>query len=215
MSAPTFAQFMGARDQGSPARWRTEQEEFNTYPAWSEYEGPRPGPNEMSNGVGRVTCPTCHGDGYDIREGNECRACNGEGEITPTTEQDNRQPQVYRHQYPSTQTKVPFMGSLDIGARCPRCSCGTTVHGSSKRGQALWSCGSCGVLANLDAHPRINPYAPPATARLDRVAKTGTRAATARVLPMLASVHESNPALSVSEALSLVLATVNRYPEGR
>lgn len=78
---------------------------------WSEYEGPMPGPNQMSNHVKQpITCPTCLGLGVDIKDdGGPCRACGGKGKLTPTTSV-MPEPAVYKHQYPSTQTSVPFMG---------------------------------------------------------------------------------------------------------
>lgn len=96
-SAPTFAQFMGA---GVPK---------NVEPNWDEYVGPMPGPNQMSNGVGPVRCPNCNGGKFDIQEGGICRACVGQGVLTPTTSV-TPPPAVAPHHYPSNETKVPFMG---------------------------------------------------------------------------------------------------------
>lgn len=85
---------------------------------WSEYEGPMPGPNQMSNHVKQpITCPTCLGLGVDIKDdGGPCRACGGKGTLTPTTSV-TPEPAVYKHQYPSTQTTVPFMGRRKNGGR--------------------------------------------------------------------------------------------------
>jgi hypothetical protein len=212
MAGIDFASFMAARNEGRPGAYKSEAEEFNTVKGWSEYEGPMPGKNPMSNGEGSITCPVCHGDGFDLQEGNDCRECGGSGKVTPTT--TARAPEVAKHDYPNNATTVPFMGSLDLDARCPSCSTPTSLHASSKRGQALWRCARCGPLANLDAHPEINPFAPPGRARLARVAKTGSARHTARIMPMLASIAEAND-LSPTEALALALATVRRYPEGR
>lgn len=78
---------------------------------WSEYEGPMPGPNQMSNHVKQpITCPTCLGFGVNVKDdGGPCRACGGKGTLTPTTSV-TPEPAVYKHEYPSTQTTVPFMG---------------------------------------------------------------------------------------------------------
>lgn len=98
--APSFKEFM----LGKTAKPQPVEQ------GWSEYEGPMPGPNPMSNNVTEpVRCPSCHGTKYDIQDGGPCRACSGKGVIQPTTA-DMQEPQVARHQYPSTQTKVPFMG---------------------------------------------------------------------------------------------------------
>lgn len=76
-----------------------------------EYAGPMPGPNTMSNGEGEIRCPVCHGSGNDIQDvGEDCRECGGDGTVTPTTTPRDRWQTTYQHQYPSTQTKVPFMG---------------------------------------------------------------------------------------------------------
>lgn len=99
--APTFAQFMlGSKTTAGPK---------NVEPNWDEYEGPMPGPNPMSNGVGVVPCPVCHGEGYDLQDGGPCRECGGDGDVHPTTA-NPEPPAVAKHNYPSTQTRVPFMG---------------------------------------------------------------------------------------------------------
>ena len=33
-------------------------------------------------GSGDMTCPACHGDGYDYYDGGQCDRCNGTGEVT-------------------------------------------------------------------------------------------------------------------------------------
>lgn len=79
-------------------------------PGWNEYAGPRPTPSTMSNGVAEpITCPVCHGSRYDTLDKGTCRECGGSGVVTPTTSAQDA-PAVARHQYPSTQTTVPFMG---------------------------------------------------------------------------------------------------------
>lgn len=101
--APTFAQFMLGKKRVAAAPKTVE-------PNWDEYVGPPPGPNPMSNHVGPVTCPTCLGSKVDIKDdAGPCRACRGTGVITPTTTV-TPPPAVAPHNYPSTQTKVPFMG---------------------------------------------------------------------------------------------------------
>jgi hypothetical protein len=78
-------------------------------PGWNEYTGPRPTPSQEQNGIGTpLTCPICHGSGFDIQDGGRCRTCGGSGVLTPNT--DAETPAVARHDYPSNQTTVPYMG---------------------------------------------------------------------------------------------------------
>jgi ssDNA-binding Zn-finger/Zn-ribbon topoisomerase 1 len=105
---PTFAEFM----TGKTARELPK----TVVPGWNEYEGPMPGKNPLSNGVpGPLTCPVCHGSKFDIQDGGPCRECGGTGVMTPDTTPE--EPQVARHQYPSTQTTTPFMGRKKKAAR--------------------------------------------------------------------------------------------------
>jgi hypothetical protein len=106
---PSFKEFMlGARHQARTDELR----------GWSEYEGPMPGPNPMSNHVEQpLTCPTCHGSGVNAKDDpGPCRACRGSGHLTPTTSELD-EPQVARHNYPSTQTTTPFVGRRVQGGR--------------------------------------------------------------------------------------------------
>lgn len=87
-----------------------------TIEGWNEYAGPMPSKNNQTNGVPTpITCPVCHGSGFDPEgyegggNGGTCRECHGTGVYTPMT--DSPPPMVARHPYPSTQTAVPFMGS--------------------------------------------------------------------------------------------------------
>lgn len=109
-STDTFAAYMTKR--AAPA----------TLPGWNEYQGPMPGPNTQSSGQPGPfeeghTCPVCHGKGFDLQDGGKCRECGGSGKITPNTEPEP--PAVARHNYPSTQTKVPFMGQRRRAAQTP------------------------------------------------------------------------------------------------
>lgn len=80
-------------------------------PGWNEYTGPGPSANPMHNGFppGDVVCSECHGSGIDIQDGGPCRACGTDGKRTPPTSV-TPPPAVARHEGPSTQTKVPFVG---------------------------------------------------------------------------------------------------------
>lgn len=83
----------------------------------NEYAGKMPGPNQMSNHEGEITCPTCHGSGADLQDATDpCRECGGSGKVTPTTTPEDRWKSTYKHQYPSTQTTVPFMGRRKQGS---------------------------------------------------------------------------------------------------
>lgn len=81
-------------------------------PGWDVYKGPMPGANPMQNSddphMQAKRCPVCKGSGYDLHDHNTCRECGGTGFMTPTTTPEP--PAVARHNYPSTQTTVPFMG---------------------------------------------------------------------------------------------------------
>lgn len=85
-------------------------------PGWNLYTGPPPSPNPMSNGVQQpITCPVCRGSRYDMADRTVCRECGGSGVVTPTTTPEP--PAVARHNYPSTQTTVPFMGKRKMSGR--------------------------------------------------------------------------------------------------
>ena len=80
---------------------------------WDEYPGPMPPSlNPMHNGYeGRpLPCKVCEGSGFDLQDGVTCRECGGSGFRTPPTSVKPA-PEVARHNYPSTQTTVPFVGS--------------------------------------------------------------------------------------------------------
>lgn len=87
-------------------------------PGWNEYTGPRPSANSEQNGIGTpYRCPVCHGLGYDLQDGGVCRMCGGAKVITPNADEHEEVPAVARHDYPSTQTKVPFMGKRKTKAK--------------------------------------------------------------------------------------------------
>lgn len=99
----------------------TKQAAPATLPGWNEYQGPMPGKNPMQVGPtqwpetdsgGKTTCPVCHGSGFSLQDGGPCRECGGSGKLTPNTTPEP--PAVARHNYPSTQTKVPFMGQKRV-----------------------------------------------------------------------------------------------------
>jgi rubredoxin len=86
---------------------------------WDVYKGPMPGKNPLQNSddphMGPKRCSVCKGSGYDIKDRGTCRECGGTGFMTPTTTPEP--PAVARHNYPSTQTTVPFMGKKKEAAK--------------------------------------------------------------------------------------------------
>lgn len=107
-------------------------------------------------------------------------------------------------------------------AECPSCGHAPTHLVNDYKDDAWWHCPNCGPLANIDRNPEINPYdppkgfkakprqfstTPPKTARFRPEPKRG------RVLAMLTTVASANPGLTTQEALGIVRATAQRYPE--
>lgn len=102
----TFLEYMGAA-HGPGTGWNVTRPD--PLDGWSQYAGPMPGANPMPTPAGPDRCPECKGQKVDIRDGGLCRACKGTGKRTPTFS-EAPEPLVKRHNYPSTQTSVPFMG---------------------------------------------------------------------------------------------------------
>jgi hypothetical protein len=205
---------------------------------WNQYAGPMPGSNPTPPPRGPAKCQECKGTGMDVRDYGTCRACKGLG-VRPLTFGDFPEPQVARHNYPSTQTRVPFVGAKQGAsyepaalaerrargfpmheAPCPSCGHAPTHLVNDYKDDAWWHCPNCGPLANIDLHPEIDPYHPPEgfTPKGPRSFRTsgkgGQRAQrTGRILRMLATVTSTNPGLRPSEALGIVRLTVKNYPE--
>lgn len=266
-----------------------------TIEGWNEYQGPMPGKNDQSNGIPTpITCPVCHGSGFDSEEGEgggvgaTCRTCLGKGYYTPMT--SATPPMVARHPYPSTQTKVPFMGSpgttaaanplavdyqlkhtdpqyspegplgprrkdkpyspTDIethfpkaperskainyrkphdysqetakpfvmpGASCPNCGHDPLSLEKDHKEDAWASCPNCGPLVNIDRHPEYDPYHLHAGQIFNEKFKKSSRRIlgsvqkSGRLLSIIATVHQSNPGLTVRETVTLARQTVARY----
>lgn len=269
-----------------------------TIEGWNEYQGPMPGQNTESNGIPTpITCPICHGSGFDPEDGmgGKCRTCHGSGFYTPMTEATP--PMVARHPYPSTQTKVPFMGSPGTtanakgfsdpmqveyqlrhtdpqydpqgpkgpeskglpfnpnrvethypkspersrainyrkphdysqetakpfqmpGTHCPNCGHEPLGLKRDHNDDAWASCPNCGPLVNIDRHPEYDPYKfhwdtefPKGRGDKfkDKEARRTAGKKTGRLLSIIASVHQSNPGLTVQEAVTLARQTVARY----
>jgi hypothetical protein len=76
---------------------------------WNVYQGPPAGKNPRAVAPGDQTCRVCRGTGIAVQDGGTCRACGGDGKMTPTTSPEP-EPLVAKHPGQSTQTSVPFMG---------------------------------------------------------------------------------------------------------
>jgi rubredoxin len=217
---PEFVDFMTKQAYTDPGPVGSE------IPGWDVYKGPMPGVNPMANSddphMGPKRCPVCHGSGYDLQDKTKCRECGGTGFMTPTTDVDP--PAVARHNYPSTQTKVPFIGSKQAsnplvlrGAACPNFRCRTqdTNLVVAANGNGWWNCPSCGPLADIDRHPEIDPYHPPTGFRPNkRSYKSASRTTRAgRLVSVATSVAQQNPGLTPREVVALARNTVRRYPE--
>ena len=225
-------------------------------PGWDVYKGPMPGKNPLQNNddphMGPMRCSVCKGSGYDLRDRNVCRECGGTGFMTPTTTPEP--PAVARHQYPSTQTTIPFMGKRKTAARpsvtteqsraakapdwwkpmdyqheqqaplvmrgaaCPNCDSPNTHLVTSSRGEGWWSCPNCGPMANIDKHPEIDPYNPPAgfkpKARTFKAASIRD-SRVSRIAAVVGAVSQQNPGLRPHEIVGLARETVRRYPEAQ
>lgn len=111
-SRTTFAEHMTGEMPGTKHYPHQDKypTEYPALPGWSEYVGPKPGLNDMDNG-------------YPHQDGERTRSTSPEGadgvnnlyvydkhapRSAPTEDLD--EPAVKRHQGPSTQTTVPFVG---------------------------------------------------------------------------------------------------------
>lgn len=239
----TFMEFMGATANSGGTGWNHTMPD--ALDGWSEYAGPPPGANPMPTPTPNnpFTCQECQGTKVDVRDGGTCRACKGTGTRTPTTA-EAPEPMVKRHDYPSTQTKVPFMGRRrtatqpstrtlapspysDEGlararrkgypmqeASCPKCGHSPTHLVNSNTG-AWWHCPNCGPLVNMDKHPEVDPYNPPADFEPNSRSfkPLGRRKPAGRVFEMVAMVAENNPGLTHREVITLVRRTAQKYAE--
>lgn len=103
-------------------------------------------------------------------------------------------------------------------AACPNCGHAPTQLVKDKNEDAWWHCPNCGPLANIDAHPNVNPYSPPQGFKPDRSMRTGgfmrRNRKTGRLLRILARIHEANE-LNPAEAVEIARKTVLKHPEER
>lgn len=102
-------------------------------------------------------------------------------------------------------------------ADCPKCGEAPTHLVNDYKDDAWWHCRNCGPLANIDRHPEIDPYNPPAGFKASpkqfstTPPKSAAKEERGLVLPMFASVLSTNPGLSPREALGIVRTTVQKY----
>lgn len=216
-AATTFADWMGAKTaspQHPSGGTGFDDPRPDPLQGWSQFEGPHPGPNEMSNNEpASPECPTCKGSGKDIRDNRNngiCRECGGTGDMTPTTTPEATQDASSG----PNKTSVPFFGSL--AARCPLCRTARTQLVPDHREHAWWKCAGCGPLADLDTCPEVNPFLP--STRFTRQTGFSAQASSTtepngRVLRLFATVAQTNPGLTQREALGLVRRTIARYGE--
>jgi hypothetical protein len=89
-----------------------------------------------------------------------------------------------------------------------------------KNDHANWTCQNCGVLADVDANPEVNPFSPGDDFKQPEKKKTAIfrrrkqeTVAPGKTLKMVQATIKANPGLSVSEALTLVRNALVKYPE--
>jgi ribosomal protein S27AE len=128
----------------------------------------------------------------------------------------NRSPAVHHrkpHDY-SSETAKPF--SMP-GSSCPNCGDGPLSLRKDADENAWASCPNCGPLVNIDRHPEYDPYNLRWGTELPKQKfKEGRRLVgntkkTGRLLSIISSVQQSNPGLSMREAVTLARQTVARY----
>jgi hypothetical protein len=105
------------------------------------------------------------------------------------------------------------------GATCPNCGHAPTELRKDRNEDAWWHCPGCGSLANIDAHPEVNPYGKNPGMVPDRSMKTGKKLLgrthkTGRLLAIVATVQKNNT-VSLAEALWVARNTLITYPEDR
>lgn len=148
----TFMEFMGVTANSGGTGWNHKMPD--ALDGWSEYAGPPPGANPMPTPTPNnpFTCQECQGSKVDVRDGGTCRACKGTGTRTPTTA-EAPEPMVKRHDYPSTQTKIPFMGRRRSAA--PRTM--SSPEEVIKHTTPGWQIGE-GITDDTARMPNISPH---------------------------------------------------------
>lgn len=193
-------------------------------PGWDEYEGPMPGPNPMPAPVHSGTVPTGltkhqpgTQTGSNIYVYDKTDPGSGYGENAPT-------PLVAPQNYPSTRTKVPFVGArrvldwpLTLTAACPRCGSKTALK-IDRLAHVHWTCQArCGHLVDLDRHPTVDPYVPPPDHPWGsdpfRTKKIFGSRRNGQLKTRMEKITDVNPGLTTAEVVRLARHSVIRYPE--
>lgn len=231
---PSFLDFMrhADRQRGMPAPPGAASSEVGENPVegWDEYEGPGPSPNPMAAPqhtelMAEKRAPVRPVGGEELTQESNAYVYNkhlphkGYGEDEP-------EPYVAPHEYDLGQkvTKIPFLGRrkgdapIELSAPCPRCSAPGTRIVADAREHAHWAChAKCGSLADLDAHPEVNPYRPgDRTWGRDVFRATAGRKGGRKdgiLLRRVAVIGKTNPGLSLSEVLGLARQSVIQHPE--
>jgi predicted Zn-ribbon and HTH transcriptional regulator len=133
---------------------------------------------------------------------------------------DTRAPELkYRQNHPYSHGTKPLPLS---GAKCPSCGNSNTQLIRDSKDEAWWHCPNCGSLANVDRNPEVNPFNPPADFKPDRDFEKKKRVAfrrkkeepkTGKALKMVHATLQTNPGLTVGQALTLVRNALAKYPE--
>lgn len=149
---------------------------------------------------------------YDNRNGEPRKADTRSPDVKYRTSDKFRQPHVNK--------PMPL-----TSAACPSCGASSTQLVRDDNNDAWWHCSNCGPLANIDRHPGINPYEPGTNFQPDR--SFGTPQKKRRVgfrrkveepkpgkaLKMVQATLQTNPGLTVGQALTLVRNALAKYPE--
>lgn len=237
---PIFTAFL--REASQPPMPRPKDSTDTGFPigtdpeaGWDEYPGPGPHPNGLNAPAHTEThgrAPTRPVPGQ-VNESNayvydKHDPHPGYGENPPP-------PLVAEHADKTYVTKTPFLGQrrdaaqperpglLLKGASCPRCGTADTSIVPDYRDHAHWVCGMklCGSLVDLDAHPEIDPFRPPKDRAggwgQDQFRRDKKRVFAGKkdgqILRRIATIHQMNSGLNLSEMVHLARQSVIQYPE--
>jgi hypothetical protein len=104
-------------------------------------------------------------------------------------------------------------------ASCPNCGHKPTELRKDVNSEAWWYCPGCkSPLANIDAHPEINPYDTEANKGMKpdhsmKTSKLRRGKSTGKLIKMLATIHSANQGIDPAEAVGLARNTIAAYRE--